>query len=262
MNASRFLAGALNGLMGGLLGLGGAALRLPGFAALQAPETVVLRNAGALVVVVAAWMCRARVVPLEVLALHLDIVASLLAGSLAGAWWAAGKTRAWRAAVVLLAGLAVALAGAPALPWVSVPGVLAGAGIGILAGFNATCGLLLAPAIVVLFDLDIKLAGSLALTVAMPMLLVGLLRVPGAQMLAVVHARQPRLTAVACGSVTGAVAGTVLLGVLPSRSLMTLLEALLVYAAFLNFVIFPRLSFYAALMQLRAFFTKFLRLKS
>jgi hypothetical protein len=245
VNRDSFLAGLLHGLLGGLLGLGGAALRIPHLAGPRVPETVLLNNGCALVVVVAAWLCRAKVIPLEVLATNLALVASLLAGALAGAWWAAGRRARW----MLLAILPLALLGAPGL---------AGVGIGVVMGYNMAGCLLLVPAIVLLSGLDVAVAGSLALMVSAPLLLAGLLR-ERAAMLAMLR-REPRQCAfLAGGAVAGAGLGTLLLGLTSGGLVMTLLEALLVYAALLNFVIFP--NFYTALMDRGGFFTKFFRSK-
>jgi hypothetical protein len=245
VNRDSFLAGLLHGVLGGLLGLGGAALRIPHLAGPRAPETVLLNNGCALVVVVAAWLCRAKVLPLEVLATNLALVASLLAGALAGAWWAAGARHAsWLALAILPLAL-----GAPGL---------AGVGIGVVMGDTMAGGLLLVPAIVLLSGLDVAVAGSLALMVSAPLLLAGLLR-ERAAMLAMLR-REPRQCAfLAGGAVAGAGLGTLLLGLTPGGLVMTLLEALLVYAALLNFVIFP--NFYTALMDRGGFFTKFFRSK-
>jgi hypothetical protein len=246
VNRDSFLAGLLHGVLGGLLGLGGAALRIPHLAGQRAPETALLSNGCALVVVVAAWLCRAKVIPLEVLATNLSLVASLLAGALAGGWWAAGAMRSpW----LTLAILPLALLGAPGL---------AGVGIGVVMGYNMAGGLLLVPAIVLLSGLDVAVAGSLALMVSAPLLLAGLLR-ERAAMLAMLR-REPRQCAfLAGGAVAGAGLGTLLLGLTSGGLVMTLLEALLVYAALLNFVIFP--NFYTALMDRGGFFTKFFRSK-
>ena len=247
MNAGRFLAGLLHGVLGGLLGLGGAALRIPHLAAPRAPATALLNNGCALVVVVAAWLCRAKVIPLDVLATNLALVGSLLAGALAGAWWVTGARRVrW----LLLAIVLLAVLGAPGL---------AGVAIGVVMGCNMAAGLLLVPAIVLLSGLDVAVAGSLALMASAPLLLAGLLRERTA-MLAVLR-REPRQCAcLAGGAVAGAVLGTLLLGFVPGGLVMTLLDALLVYAALLNFVIFP--NFYTTLMDRGAFFTKFFRSKS
>jgi hypothetical protein len=240
MNAYGFSAGVVNGVMGGLLGLCGATVRAPGLAAPRSHTAAVLHIFAACLVVVAAWMCRAKSVPLEQLADHLDVVLSLLAGGLAGIWWRFQPQPGWRA---VLAGVAL-LAVAQALH--GATGVLAGVLIGMVMGCNAGIGLLLVPAIVLLYGLDIKVAGSLALMISLPMLLAGLVRVPIRETLAIVRAER-QFPAQGYGVITGAAIGTLLLDLLPSRILMAMLEALLVYAAFVNF---------------GALFTKFLHNKS
>lgn len=240
MNASNFLAGLCNGLMGGLLGLG-SALRVPSLAEPRYQDAIVLRNACGVVVVAAAWLCRAKIVPLEVLASHLDVVLALLAGSLAGAWRAARKQPDWRALLLVLAAPGLVILVLPEHAW----GVVAGAGIGLVMGCSVAAGLLLVPAIVLLYGLDIALAGSLTLMVSFPLLVTGLLR--DAATGPVLRREKHRLVPLAYGAAAGAALGALLLGSLPSHIVMTLVEALLVYAAFINF---------------SAFFTKFLHAKS
>ena len=87
-----FAGGIAIGILGGLIGLGGAEFRLPlliglfGFAALPA---VILNKAMSLVVVGSALLFRIKVVPIDVLLAHWSVVANLLAGSLVGAWYGA-----------------------------------------------------------------------------------------------------------------------------------------------------------------------------
>ncbi|WP_332877796.1 hypothetical protein [Massilia sp. S19_KUP03_FR1] len=237
MNPSNFLPGLCKGLMGGLLGLDGA-LRVPCLAEPRPSEAIVLRHATGLVVVAAAWLWRATIVPLEVLANHLDVVLCLLAGSLAGA---TQRQREWRASLVVLAALGLLILALPAHVW----GVVAGVAIGMVMGCAAGAALLLVPAIVLLYGMEIKVAGSLALMVCAPLLATGLLRQPAPWML--LRQQQDQLLALACGAAAGASLGVLVLGWLPSHSVITLVEALLVYAAFINF---------------SAFFTKFLHAKS
>ncbi|MFD5121056.1 TSUP family transporter [Streptomyces sp. NPDC058385] len=84
-----FVAGGAVGILGGMIGLGGAEFRLPllislfGFAALSA---VILNKAMSLVVVLAALPARLAAVSASELASHWTIAANLLAGSLLGAW--------------------------------------------------------------------------------------------------------------------------------------------------------------------------------
>ena len=87
------LAGAAVGIVGGLIGLGGAEFRLLlliglfGFAALEA---VILNKATSLIVVATALPFRAGTVPLEQVLAEWPIILNLLAGSLLGAWLGAG----------------------------------------------------------------------------------------------------------------------------------------------------------------------------
>ncbi|HRY10206.1 MAG TPA: hypothetical protein P5544_09545 [Candidatus Nanopelagicales bacterium] len=81
------LAGAVVGVLGGLIGLGGAEFRLPlliglfGFAALQA---VILNKAMSLIVVATALPARLPAMPLTAITDHWSIIANLLTGSLIG----------------------------------------------------------------------------------------------------------------------------------------------------------------------------------
>ena len=98
-----FLVGASVGLLGGLIGLGGAEFRLPlliglfGFMALQA---IILNKAMSLIVVAAALPARLLGVPLEDVVAELHVIINLFAGSLLGAWL--GATWATRMASATL----------------------------------------------------------------------------------------------------------------------------------------------------------------
>ena len=91
--AAAFGGGGLIGALGGLIGLGGAEFRLPlliglfGFGPLEA---VIMNKAMSLVVVASALPFRLTAVPFSELTTHWTVIANLLAGSLAGAWFGAG----------------------------------------------------------------------------------------------------------------------------------------------------------------------------
>ncbi|WP_231509452.1 sulfite exporter TauE/SafE family protein [Nocardia sp. NRRL WC-3656] len=247
---SAFAAGASVGALGGLIGLGGAEFRLPlliglfGFAALQA---VILNKAMSLIVVATALPARLLAMPYAEVATHWSIAANLLVGSLIGAWVGAGWATGMRSRTLyrVLAGLlvliAVALAashlghlgclGMPS-PVRVVAAVVAGAGIGVVAALMGVAGgELLIPTIVLLFGVDIKIAGSLSLLVSLPTMLVAFARYSRDQSFRVLGENTGFVVAMAVGSITGTVVGGLLLGVVSSAVLIPLLVVLLLGSA-------------------------------
>lgn len=182
-----FIAGASVGVLGGLIGLGGAEFRLPlligvfGFLALQA---VILNKAMSLVVVAVALPARLLNVPLNDVIAEWHVIANLLAGSLIGAWlgasWAtrmaSGTLYRVLAALLVLIAAALAADHIGTIPQLDLPpgaqlvaGLIAGLGIGIVAALMGVAGgELLIPAIVLLYPIDVKLAGSLSLAISLP----------------------------------------------------------------------------------------------
>ncbi len=190
-----FGGGALIGMLGGLIGLGGAEFRLPlliGAFRFAALEAVILNKAMSLVVVAFALPFRVGTVPFGEIAAHWPVILNLLAGSLLGAWLGAGwATRLrsealYRVIAVLLVAIAAVLllghqatAGQPLLVGTpqAVAGIIAGFAIGVVASLLGVAGgELLIPTLVLLFGVDIKLAGSLSLAVSLPTMLVGFSR--------------------------------------------------------------------------------------
>ncbi|MGW7066709.1 sulfite exporter TauE/SafE family protein [Streptomyces sp. NPDC054855] len=245
-----FGAGAAIGVLGGMIGLGGAEFRLPlliglfGFAALSA---VILNKATSLVVVLVALPARLAAVPASALATHGAIAVNLLAGSLIGAW--AGATWAVRmrsstlykvlAALMVLMAAAllvthVTTVGTLSLPlWAQVPlGVVAGFGIGVVAAIMGVAGgELLIPTIVLLFAVDIKTAGSLSLLVSLPTMLVAFARYSRDGSFAVLGANRRFTLVMAAGSSAGAVLGGLLVGVFPDLVLIPALAVILLISS-------------------------------
>lgn len=92
-------------------------------------------------------------------------------------------------------------------------------------------GELLIPTFVLLYAVDTKLAGSLSLLVSLPTMLVAFFRYSRDQAFAVLGQNRRFVVAMAAGSVTGAVVGGLLLGVVPEAVLVPLLAMLLLYSA-------------------------------
>ncbi|MEV7075086.1 sulfite exporter TauE/SafE family protein [Streptomyces sp. NPDC093990] len=245
-----FGAGAAIGVLGGMIGLGGAEFRLPlliglfGFAALSA---VILNKAMSLVVVLVALPARLAAVSAGEVAAHWSVAVNLLAGSLLGAW--AGATWAVRmrsstlykvlAALMMLMATALlathlSTVGTLALPlWAQVPiGVVAGFGIGVVAAIMGVAGgELLIPTIVLLFGLDIKAAGSLSLLVSLPTMLVAFARYSRDGSFAVLGANRRFALVMIAGSIAGAALGGLLLGVFPELVLIPVLSVILLVSA-------------------------------
>ncbi|GAB4290600.1 MAG: sulfite exporter TauE/SafE family protein [Thiohalomonadaceae bacterium] len=246
--------GALIGSLGGLIGLGGAEFRLPvlvGRFNLPTLEAVILNKAMSLVVVAFAFLFRGGAIPYAELWAQVDIAVNLLAGSLIGAWWAAGHAMRMprhlldRVILVLLVMLALIIlaeawmgghdGGAPliadtTLRWLA--GLVAGLFIGMVAALLGVAGgELLIPTLVLLYGLDIKLAGSLSLMISLPTMIVGFARYRESNAFAILGHERALLIWMALGSIVGAAVGGLLLGLVPSAWLLTGLGIILLVSA-------------------------------
>ncbi len=246
-----FATGAAIGVLGGMIGLGGAEFRLPlliglfGFAALSA---VILNKAMSLVVVLVALPARLAPVPAVEVAARWPVAVNLLAGSLLGAWAGASWAVRMRSATLykVLSALMVLMAAALVLthtttlgtldlsPWARIPaGIAAGFGIGVVAAIMGVAGgELLIPTIVLLFGQDIKTAGSLSLLVSLPTMLVAFARYSRDDSFAVLGACLRFTTIMATGSTAGALLGGSLLGVFPDLVLIPALAVILLVSAY------------------------------
>lgn len=246
------MGGAAVGVLGGLIGLGGAEFRLPlllgifGFAPLEA---VILNKAMSLVVVASALPSRAATIPFSTVVASWPIIANLLAGSLLGAWVGAGfatklspKTLRRIIAVLLVAiALVLLLAHNPAAPHDSslhglvlvAAGVVAGLLIGAVAALLGVAGgELLIPTLILLFGVGIKLAGSLSLAVSLPTMIVAFARYSQDQSFAVLARNKSFVLSMAYGSLLGTFIGGRLLGLISTQILLPALAIILLISAF------------------------------
>lgn len=249
-NILSFVAGAAVGILGGLIGLGGAEFRLPILISLfefTALPAVILNKAMSLVVVATALPFRTPAIPLADVASHWVTIVNLLAGSLAGAWLGAGwATRLssqtlYKVIAILLLAIALILvfghdvsASGPMLEGTAqiIAGIIAGFVIGVVAAVMGVAGgELLIPTLVLLFGADIKLAGSLSLVVSLPTMLIGFARYSQDQSFAVLGNNIAFVVSMALGSTLGTYFGGQLLGIVPSSVLMPLLVVILLISA-------------------------------
>ncbi len=220
MNAKRrdakaFTWGALIGILGGLIGRGGAEFRLPVLVRVfrfPTPEAIILNKA----VSPAVAMPR-KWVNVMVLVMLSTISLVMLAEAALG-------TRH----------------GETALPSPGVGHVVAGVGAGLVMGILAALlgvarGDLPIPTIVLLYGQDIRVAGTLSLAVSFPTMIAGFARYTQAQSFGVLRDERPLLAWMVAGSVLGAWIGGLLPGIVPARVLMGLLGAILLISAIKTF---------------------------
>ena len=249
--ALAFAGGGLIGTLGGLIGLGGAEFRLPlliGAYRFPALPAIVLNKAMSLVVVASALPFRAGAVPFAAVLDHWSVVANLLAGSLLGAWLGAGWAIRLKSATLfrVIAGLLVAIAivlllghdvATPDHSLLSggslmVAGAAAGFMIGVVASLLGVAGgELLIPTLILLFGIDIKLAGSLSLAVSLPTMVVGFARYGRDGSFAVLRQNRAFVVAMAAGSIAGSFVGARLLGLVPNAVLLPILAAILLISS-------------------------------
>lgn len=251
--AEGFFAAAAVATLAGLIGLGGAEFRLPilkGWFRLPSLKAVIFNKATSLVVVTFALLFRAHEIPFEMLLRHSEIIINLLSGSLVGAWISAGwamRISEQRLDTIIML-LLLALAGLLLLDqtlttvntgvlfenlWAQrVAGVVAGLGIGMVAAILGVAGgELLIPTVVLLYGIDIKLAGSLSLAISLPTMLVGFFRYSQGSAFAVLTEERGLLAAMAFGSIAGAGIGALLLGIVPTGMLTLTLSLVLIVSA-------------------------------
>jgi uncharacterized membrane protein YfcA len=248
---SAFASGTGIGTLAGLIGLGGAEFRLPfliGLYRFGALEAVIINKAMSLVVVMAALPFRTTTVSLAALAASWPIIANVLGGSLLGAWFGAGwatrlrSSTLYRTIAVLLVGMAVVLMVGDSVEGNGRPlfdgplQIFAGLGAGFIIGVVASLmgvagGELLIPALILLFGVDVKLAGSLSLAISLPTMLVGFGRYSRDATFAVLSRNGRFVGAMAVGSVVGSFVGAQLLGIVPTKVLLPLLALVLLISS-------------------------------
>ena len=249
-----FSIGAIVGTLGGLIGLGGAEFRLPalvGILRFTAREAVAINLMSSFVVLAAALPFRAAAVPLSDVFAHMPVILGMLAGSLTAAWIGAGllsrigDRMLGLAILMLLVALGVVLIAESLLvvePFRLLPesvlitvvvAAVAGVVIGAVSSLLGVAGgELIIPVLVLVFGIEVKLAGSMAMLVGLPTIAIGLMRHfgPGMVLRRCAVWRGTLLPLVA-GSVVGAVIGALTLGLVPDTVLKLGLGLLLIWSA-------------------------------
>lgn len=245
-----WLAGFAIGVLGGLIGLGGAEFRLPlliGVFSFAGLEAVIINKLMSLAVVLTAIPARTLSLPFTELFNYGLIMAMMLPASLAGAWIGAGwamklSTRAlYQVIAVLLLFIGLLLWSEPAQQahqliesqgWQWILGALSGFIIGVIASvLGVAGGEFFIPTLILLFGVDVKTAGSLSLLISLPTLIVGLWRYQLGGRLQQVRAYYQFMGWMLFGSLVGVVFGGYALVYIDAHWLMPLLSVILLISA-------------------------------
>lgn len=237
--------------VGGLIGLGGAEFRLPvlvGVLGHTARQAVPLNLAVSLTTIAVSLISRAPTLS-STAPLAPDLV-SLAVGSVAAAFLGAGwasrfsEVRLRGAIWALLTAIGAALmieafvpsSGSGFLPAEPPIRVAAGLLFGVLIGlFSSLLGVaggeVIIPTLIFAFGADIKSAGTASLLVSIPTVLAGITRYFGRGAYRDADALRRTVLPMSLGSVLGAIAGGLALGIVPAGVLKLSLGVILVWSA-------------------------------
>ncbi|MEH1818762.1 MAG: sulfite exporter TauE/SafE family protein [Nostoc sp.] len=249
-----FLYSVPIGMLGGLIGLGGAEFRLPvlaGILGYSARQAVPLNLAVSLVTIAASLAIRGSTLSFSLVIPLLPAVFSLIFGAVITAFLGAamaGKLsneQLERIILVLLVLIGIALIVEsflpqqipallpPTLGWRIPAGVLFGLAIGLVSSLLGVAGgEIIIPTLVFAFGADIKTAGTASLLVSLPTVLVGVIKYASRGAFADRAALSNTVAPMGVGSVIGAVAGGLLVGVIPPTVLKFTLGVILNISAF------------------------------
>ena len=250
-----FGLGTIVGVLAGVIGLGGAEFRLPalvGALGLTLRQAVPVNLAASFVVLATAFPFRLRSVPFADLAPHLPAILGMLAGSMSAAWIGAGMLRGLsdrllgRAILILLVALGLVLiveglfVASPhrlipeGLAITVLTAALAGLGIGLVSSLLGVAGgELIIPLFILVFGVEVKLAGSMSMLVGLPTIAVGLLRhLRGPTVLRDGPVWRSTILPLAAGSVLGAALGGLVVRLVPGQTLKLGLGFILIWSAF------------------------------
>jgi uncharacterized membrane protein YfcA len=241
------------GTLGGLIGLGGGEFRLPVLMyaiVYDARSAVPLNLLISLVTLAFSLAVRSRSVSLAPVVPHLPEMIGLLAGGMASAFYGAKfVSRSSNEGLVLIIGALLAALGVSLIAEAFFPlesgdllpagiavHVLAGAVIGIGVGLVSSLlgvagGELLIPTLILVFGADIKTAGSASILISLGVVVIGLWGHWRAKTIPLGRGAQRISTAMAAGSILGALIGGLAVAYAPVLFLKMLLGCVLIAAA-------------------------------
>lgn len=242
------------GLLGGLIGLGGAEFRLPVLAGIlnyPVRQAVPLNLAVSLITIIASLTIRSSTLSFTSVIPFLPAIIALIVGAVVTAFWGAtlaGKLsneQLERSILILLVLIGFALIVEGLLPqqlpallpatligWIFA-GILFGLGIGLVSSLLGVAGgEIIIPTLVFAFGADIKTAGTASLLISLPTVLVGVLRYKSQGAFQDRTSVLKTIVPMGIGSILGAIIGGLLVGLVSAATLKVLLGIILNISAF------------------------------
>jgi uncharacterized membrane protein YfcA len=241
------------GLLGGLIGLGGAEFRLPVLAGplgYEPRRAVPLNLTISLITLIASLAIRGRTLSLAPLVPFGYAILAMACGAIVAAFygvaWSSRLTdrRLEQVILALLLGIGLALVVESFLPqqapgfvpgdiaWQAGAGVAFGMAIGLVSSLLGVAGgELIIPTLIFGFGADVRTAGTASLLISLPAVLVGVIRFTQRGALSDHRAVRATVVPMGAGSILGAIIGGLLVGVLPTALLKLTLGLVLIVSA-------------------------------
>lgn len=249
---SATFVGAAVGVLGGLLGLGGAEFRLPvlvalfGYALRQAiPLNLAISFVAVVIAAVSRWLLAGQAPLPSAVPVAIAMMAGGMIGAALGSRWLTriSDERLHAAVRVLLIAIGTLLILESVTAWTSsglplgstalgITGLCFGAGIGAVSTLLGVAGgELIIPTLVLAFTVPIKAAGTMSLLISVPTMLVGLARHRARGAFLNVRDIGRVVLSMAAGTVIGSAIGGLLVGYVPAGAVKLLLGCVLIGSA-------------------------------
>jgi uncharacterized membrane protein YfcA len=248
-----FAIGGPIGCLGGLIGLGGAEFRLPFLLktfSKPAKKAVALNMLISLITVVSAIYFRSLNFDITLIVPQVLLMIAIILGSTTGAYWGIGMltkvsdTLFKKILLILLLIMGLLLISESFITFGSmgiifgslyielIVAVLCGILIGIISSLLGVAGgEVIIPILILLFGIDVKLAGTMSLIISLPTMLVGITRHAKNKMYTEKSELSSLVLPMGIASIIGASIGAFLVIYAPSQLLKIILGALLIFTS-------------------------------
>ncbi|OPX60015.1 MAG: Sulfite exporter TauE/SafE [Methanobacterium sp. PtaB.Bin024] len=248
-----FAIGAPIGCLGGLIGLGGAEFRLPFLLKTfnkPAKRAVALNMLISLITVLSAIFFRMNNFDISIILPQILLMVAIIVGSTTGAYYGIGMSTKIsdvlfkKVLLILLLVMGLLLISESFITFGSmgitfsslyielIVAVLCGLLIGVISSLLGVAGgEVIIPILILIFGIDVKLAGTMSLIISLPTMVVGITRHTRNKMYSVKSEISSLVVPMGIASIIGASIGAFLVIYAPSELLKIILGALLIFTS-------------------------------